>query len=157
MKIRLVIAAFVACLQLAAIGQNQAPYQVQCVTQDADGNITFRIWNPKAGKRYKQETALKEGIHAILFSGLSGAGTCQGQPALLKTSSEQENFRKIEEEFFSKDGRWRNFARQGDVGSASLEDTATKDMMVYIVRIARNDLRKYLEEQQIIKRLNNGF
>jgi hypothetical protein len=66
----------------------------------------------------------------------------------LKQSADLENFKKIESNFFSKNGVWKTFVR-----NASNE----QNTIGFEVMIGKDQLRKYLEEKQIIKSLNNGF
>jgi hypothetical protein len=59
-----------------------------------------------------------------------------------------ENFKKIESNFFSNKGIWKTFIR-----NATNEQNTTG----FEIMINKDQLRKYLEEKQIIKSLNNGF
>ncbi len=142
---------------LVSLSDNFKNYQTECVTLEADGYITIKIWDTKKGSRYKYNKAKKDAIHAILFSGISGGKGCSTQPPILNKSEEQENFKKIEKSFFAKKGKWSIFTRSSATVSTLPANLGKKKWKVYHVSISKNELRKYLEEQKIIKSLTNGF
>ena len=142
---------------LISFSDNFKNYQTECVTLEADGYITIKIWDTQKGSRYKYNKAKKDALHAILFSGISGGNGCSTQPPILNKSEEQENFKKIEKRFFAKKGKWILFTRSSATETTLPANLGIKHWKVYQVSISKNELRKYLEEQKIIKSLNNGF
>ncbi len=132
-------------------------YQTECVSLNTDAHVVIRIWNTKKGLKYKMENARKEAIHAILFSGIAAGNGCSTQPALLNTPEDRSNFKAIEKRFFSKKGEWSRFTRDGTENSFGTKNDISATCKIYQVSIARKDLRKYLEENKIIKPLNSGF
>lgn len=142
---------------LVSFSNNFKNYQTECVTLEADGYITIKIWDTQKGSRYKSNKAKKDALHAILFSGISGGNGCSTQPPILNKSEEQENFKKIEKRFFAKKGKWILFTRSSATESTLPTNLGVKNWKVYQVSISKNELRKYLEEQKIIKSLTNGF
>ena len=144
-------------LMLLSFASNNRNYQTECVTIETDGYVTIKIWDTKKGAKYKQEQARKDAIHAILFSGISGGNGCATQPPILNKTEELENFKTIEESFFAKKGKWSMFTRSSATESTLPANLGIKNWKVYQVSISKNELRKYLEEQKIIKSLTNGF
>ena len=49
------------------------------------------------------------------------------------------------------------FTRSSDTETALPASLGVKNWKVYRVSVSKNELRKYLEEQKIIKSLTNGF
>jgi hypothetical protein len=143
-------------VQFSFIASNRN-YQTECVTLETDGFVTIKIWNTKKGSTYKPEQARKDAVHSILYSGISGGNDCSSQPPILNKSEEQENFKSIEKSFFSKKGKWSMFTRSSATETTLPANLGIKNWKVYQVSISKNELRKYLEEQKIIKSLNNGF
>ena len=121
-------------------------YQINCVSIENEGYVKLKITNLIKPLEYQIEAASKDAIKAIL-SGYTST-QCQTQKPILKQSADLENFKKIESNFFSKNGVWKTFVR-----NASNEQNTTG----FEVMIGKDQLRKYLEEKQIIKSLNNGF
>lgn len=144
-------------LMLLSFANNNRSYQTECLTLETDGYLTIKIWDTKKAAKYKPEQARKDAIHAILFSGISGGSGCATQPPLLNKTEEQENFKSIEKSFFAKNGKWAMYTRSSATETTLPANLGIKNWKVYQVSISKNELRKYLEEQKIIKSLTNGF
>jgi len=140
---------------LLSFASNNLNYQTECVTIETDGYVTIKIWDTQKGEKYKPEQARKDAIHAILFSGISAGNGCSTQPPILNKTEEQENFKTIEKSFFAKKGKWSMLSSATE--STLLANLGLTNWKVYQVSISKNELRKYLEEQKIIKSLTNGF
>jgi len=144
-------------LSLPTYAQKQFAYQVECISVENNDSVTIKIWNTKKAKKYSQLQARKDAVHAILFSGVSGSNGCVTQKPLLSTPESIEAFKKIENYFFSKNGEWGKYTREASVATTLPQQIGDKKWKVYQVSISKDLLRKYLEEQKIIKSLNSGF
>ncbi len=144
------------CL-LTAFGTGNRTCQTECVTLETDGYVAVKIWDTKKGAKYKPEQARKDAIAALLYTGIAGTNGCVTQPPLLTGTNELDNFHQIEQDFFAKNGKWAMFTRSAATESAIPQNIGDKNWKVYKVSVSRNELRKYLEEQKIIKSLNSGF
>ena len=144
-------------LLLLSFVSNNRNYQTECLDTESDGYVTIKIWDQKKGVRYRLKQARKDAIHAILFSGISGGNGCITQPPILNTTEDKENFKTIEKGFFAKNGNWSMFTRSSETYNTSKNRLGIKTSKVYQLSISKNELRKYLEENKIIKSLNNGF
>jgi len=156
-KILLTIIIAIVVMSFYSLGNIKRTFQIECVTIETDGYLTIKIWDTKKGVNYKSEQARKDAIHVILFSGISEGNGCKTQPPILNTSEEQENFKTLEKSFFAKKGKWSMFIRSSSVETTLPKMIAAKNWKVYQISISKNELRKYLEDQNIIKVLNNGF
>ena len=132
-------------------------YQTECVSLDTDGYVSIRIWNTRKGLKYKLDQARKEAIHSILFSGIAGGNGCSTQPPILTSVDDQSSFEKVEKSFFSSKGNWSRFTRNGTENSFGTKNDISATCKIYQLSIAKKELRKYLEDNQIIKPLNSGF
>ena len=132
-------------------------YQVECCSVDVTGLISIRIWRSTRFKRYSYRQASRDAVHAILFSGVSGKNGCVTQKPLLSTPKSLDAFKKIENDFFSKNGEWSKYTREASVATTLPQQIGDKKWKVYKVSISKDLLRKYLEEQKVIKTLNSGF
>ena len=144
-------------LMLLSFSGKNRNYQTECITIETDGYLTIKIWDIKKGEKYNSEQARKDAVHAILFSGISAGISCSTQPPILNKTEEQENFKKIEKSFFAKKGRWSMYTRSSAKEITLPINIGVENWKVYQVSISKNELRKFLEEQNIIKSLNNGF
>jgi len=155
-KVKIITALACSLFLLSFITSNRS-YQTECVSIETDGYITIKIWDTQKGAKYKPEQARKDAINAILFSGIAGANGCTTQPPILNKVEEQELFKTIEKSFFSKNGKWATFTRSSAPETTLPANIGAKNWKVYQVSVSKNELRKYLEQQKIIKSLNNGF
>jgi len=136
---------------------NGRSFQTECVSLETDGYVTIKIWDTNKGKSYNAQQARKDAVAAILYSGISGTNGCSTQSPILNKAEEQQNFKSIEKKFFSRNGKWIVFTRSSAVETTLPNSLGDKKWKVYQVSVSRNELRKYLEEQKIIKALNTGF
>jgi hypothetical protein len=147
----------VISLMLHSFTYNKRTYQTQCVTLESDGYVTIKIWDTKKGSKYKPEQSRKDALHAILYSGIAGGTACTTQPPILNKTEEQEKFKSIEKSFFARKGKWSMFTRSSATETTLPANLGVKNWKVYQVSVSKNELRKFLEDQKIIKSLNNGF
>jgi hypothetical protein len=153
-----ILAILITCsFKLFSFATNNLSYQTECISMEMDGYITLKIWDTKKGVNYTSEQSRKDAIHAILYSGIAGIKGCTTQAPLLNKIEAQENFKNIEKSFFSIKGKWTMFTRNSEIETTLPENLGLKNWKVYQVSVSKNELRKYLEEQKIIKSLNNGF
>jgi hypothetical protein len=137
--------------------KNNINSQIEGVSVENGGYCTIKIWDTKNGEKYMLDQARKDAIYAILFSGIAESKTFPNQPPILNKAEDQINFKKIENTFFSENGKWSMFTNSSSIETTLPANLSTKNWRVYQVSVAKNALRKYLEEQKIIKSLNNGF
>ena len=147
----------ISSFTLFSFASNRKSYQTECISMEMDGYITLKIWDSKKGVKYTSEQSRKDAIHAILYSGIAGSKGCTTLSPLLSRMGAQENFKNIEKSFFSKKGKWTMFTRSSEIETTLPENLGIKNWKVYQVSVSKNELRKHLEEQKIIKALNNGF
>jgi hypothetical protein len=146
------------CFQFtnAVHSQTSKNYQIECISLETDGYVKLALWDTKLGEKYKPEQASKDAIYAILFAGVSGKSGCSLSP-LLSNTKEKENFKNIEKSFFSRNGIWKNFTRSSVQGTNQNFEAQEKKWMIVQIYVSKSELRKHLEDQKIIKRLNDGF
>ncbi|PQJ09125.1 hypothetical protein CJD36_020220 [Flavipsychrobacter stenotrophus] len=148
---------FVFSLGLLSFLPNDRNYQTECVSLESDGYLTIKIWDTQKRSLYKAVKARKDAVNAVLYSGVAGSNGCPTQPPILKTADEQEKFKSIEEAFFSRNGKWVMFTRSAATETTVPSHVENKSWKVYQVSVSKGELRKYLEENNIIKPLNQGF
>ena len=151
------IIAIVSCGLIMSFAPSNRNYQTECVSLETDGYVTIKIWDSKVGAKYKPEQARKDAIYALLYSGVAGSNSCSTQPPLLNESNEQNKFKSIEHDFFANRGKWSMFTRSSATETTIPQSIGDKNLKVYQVSVSRKELRKYLEEQKVIKSLNSGF
>lgn len=156
-KMKLILKFILFGLIFQSFNFNNYSYQIECVSIEKGGYAVLRVWDSKQGKNYKYEQARKDAVHAILFSGVPPTNSCVTQKPVLGDSESQKNFEKIQNEFFSKNGVWSKYTRMAETQDALPQSIGNKNWKVYQVSVAKDLLRKDLEDKQIIKPLNSGF
>ena len=141
-------------LLLLSCGAKKELYNIECISIENQGFVKLKLLNYKNPTDFNIESASKNAIKAVLYSGYSSTN-CQTQKPILKESSDIDNFKKIESNFFSSNGKWKTFVRNSlDTNNIKTEKTTIKE---FEIMVNKDQLRKYLEEQKIIKSLNTGF
>lgn len=141
-------------LLLLSCGAKKELYNIECVGIENEGYVKLKLLNYKNPTEFNIESASKNAIKAVLYSGYSSTN-CQTQKPILKESADIDNFKKIESNFFSANGKWKTFVRNSlDTYNIKTDKTKNKE---FVIMVNKDQLRKYLEEQKIIKSLNTGF
>jgi len=129
-------------------------YSIECISVENEGFVKLKLLNYVKPTKFKIEEASKDAIKALLYSGYSSTN-CPTQKPLLKETTDIDSFKKIEKDFFSKNGKWKTFTRNSlDIDNVKTEKTTIKE---FEIMVNKDQLRKYLEEQKIIKSLTTGF
>lgn len=129
-------------------------YSLECISMENEGFTKLKMLNYVNPTKFNIEAASKYAIKAILYVGYSSTN-CPTQKPLLKDNLDIYNFKKIEKKFFSKNGKWKTFIRNSsDINNLKTEKRTIKE---FEVLVNKELLRKFLEEQKIIKSLNTGF
>ena len=155
-SLQAILIAMSSLLLLSFVGNNRN-YQTQFITVETDGYITIKIWDTKKGSKYNFLQARKDAIHAILYSGIAGGNGNITQPPILNNTEAQNNFKNIEKSFFHKKGKWSMFVRSSATETTLPSNLGNTNWKVYQVSISKNELRKYLTDNKIIKSLTTGF
>jgi hypothetical protein len=148
------ILSFFMTLLLLSCGAKKELYNIECISIENEGYVKLKLLNYKNPTEFNIESASKNAIKVALYSGYSSTN-CQTQKPILKESADIDNFKKIESNFFSANGKWKTFVRNSlDTNNIKTDKTKNKE---FVIMVNKDQLRKYLEERKIIKSLNTGF
>ena len=148
------ILIFSVLLLILSCKSKKELYNIECISIENEGYVKLKMGNYVKPTKFNIESACKDAIKAVLYSGYSSTN-CQTQKPILKESTDIENFKKIEGDFFSTNGKWKTFVRNSlDTNNIKTGKTENKE---FVIMVNKDQLRKYLEEQKIIKSLNTGF
>jgi hypothetical protein len=148
------ILIFSVLLLILSCKSKKELYNIECISIENEGYVKLKMGNYVKPTEFNIESACKDAIKAVLYSGYSSTN-CPTQKPLLKESADIDNFKKIESDFFSSKGKWKTFIRNSlDIDNVKTEKKTIKE---FNIMVNKDQLRKYLEEQKIIKSLNTGF
>jgi hypothetical protein len=152
-----VVMCFLICFSIVKVsscfGQNfNCQYECQVIK---DGSIELVVWSSKKPQKYKLQKAQKDAIMAVIKTSIFSKN-CQNQPPLIKDSEAINSFKAIQKKFFSKNGDWKMFISNSEEFTLNFNQS-DKEPKKYKVLVLKSELRKYLENKNVIKPLNNGF
>lgn len=138
---------------------DQWRYEIEPVNVGTQGTYLVKAWTyaKKPEKAIKQ--AKKNAVHGIIFRGFSRKNRVSGQKPLADINSEIEH-KAFFKEFFKEGGRYLKFATTSNDGSIAPGDflKVGKEYKVgVVVSVNVSQLRKDLEDANIIKKLSAGF
>lgn len=131
--------------------------EFECLGSESNGILTVMLWNPSEGKRYELEDAKKDALQILLFKGFGLGENCGTQYNVLASEEELERFKAMSVTFFSKNGDWSNFVGVSTSGKRPSGDRIKEKWAVYTLKLSRLELKKYLQQKEVIRNLNSGF
>lgn len=150
-----VIGLLTSCHSVKEVEGTQAfgSHTILCMGVEGDGSQTLRSWGSGKNKADAIEQAKKNAVYEVIFKGIvSGDGECDKRP-LLNTPNAREKYQEYFDRFFSDGGEYRNFVTNEDENHTSRikADGGSQQAWSVIVRVKRNELRKQLISDGILK------
>lgn len=156
MKIR---TFFISLMLIAGISGAYAqhfgvPYGAgDCIAVDLDGTLTIRAYGVGKNRSTSKEQAMKNAVYNVIFKGVPVENNAYLSKPLIFEVNAEEKYNAFFTKFFSEGGAWEQFAdlhdrRAGSTSSSRRRVQASTDVTV---RVHRDKLRSYLEQNNIIK------
>lgn len=150
----LVTSVLVSCAPKLA----EFDYEMHCLGVGAQGTNLVKVYSYGKNQMDAIENAKLNAIHGILFKGIAGGSGCYQQPPMVKVSEKAAHQEFFDKFFRSK--RYLQFVNLSSDGSVNGEDryrVGNRYKIGVAVSIEKDALRKYLEDQGIIKSLGRFF
>lgn len=145
-------------LQAQNVEQNiDRRYDVICEGNGVEGTYLVRVWVYANKLNLKPERIRKYAIHGIIFKGVTGSAKCNGQKPLAKSLSVEEENKEYFDEFFEKKNAYLNFATIIEGTFQRVKVTKRQYKIGAVVSVSKDQLRKQLEADGIIRGLSTGF
>lgn len=156
MKIKTLL---ISILLIAGIGGTYAqsfgvPYGAgECIADDLDGTLTIRAYGVGKNRSTSKEQAMKNAVYNVIFKGVPVQNNAYLSRPLLFEANAEEKYNGFFTDFFSENGAWKQFADLHDkrLGSTSSSRRRVQASTDVTVRVHRDKLRSYLEQNNIIK------
>lgn len=132
-------------------------YDILCEGNGIEGTYLVRVWVYVNKHNLKPEQIRKYAIHGVIFKGVTGSTKCNGQKPLAKSLSVEEENKDYFDEFFEKKNAYFNFATIIEGTFERVKITKRQYKIGAVVSISKDQLRKQLEEDGIIRGLSTGF
>lgn len=132
-------------------------YDIICEGNGTEGTYLVKVWVYTNKLSIKPEVIRKYAVHGIIFKGVAGDAKCSGQKPMVKSLSVEEENKEYFTKFFEKDNAYLNFATIIEKTYDRVKVTKRQYKLGAIVSIAKDQLRKQLEADGIIRGLSSGF
>ena len=132
-------------------------YDILCEGNGVEGTYLVRIWVYANKLNLKPELIRRYAVHGVIFKGVTGSSTCSGQKPLAKSLSVEEENKEYFDKFFEKNNAYLNFATIVEGTFERVKVTKRQFKIGAIVSISKDQLRKQLEADGIIRGLSTGF
>lgn len=152
------------------IATEEFRYEIECAGEGTKGTYLVKVWSYFEIKNSKNisklmpvisEESKKNAVHGILFKGYSGGSgqKCRSQSPIVTAAEFERKQKKFLTSFFENDGLYMKYVTaSNDAAPNSIIKMGKKMYKVsMIVSVKKDDLRKYLEENNIIRGLTSGF
>jgi hypothetical protein len=135
-------------------------YEIEAVNTGIQGTYLIKVWSYSAKPEVAIEQAKKNAVHGIIFKGFAGKQGIPGQNPLATNSSIEKEKSSFFNEFFMDGGKYMKYVNLSNDGSVAAEDRlriGREYKIGVLVSVNVTQLRKFLEDERIIKSLSSGF
>lgn len=143
-----------ACSSQKPVSYN---YEMVCQGVGIQGSNLVKVYSYSKTMEGAIKQAKKDAVHGILFKGIVGGNGCSAQPPIV-SAEELSNNRAFFDNFFNADyERYVNLSSDGSVSTKDRLKIGNQYKVGVTVSVNKNELRRYLESQNIIKKLGHIF
>jgi len=132
-------------------------YEVQFIKTGVQGTEIFKVFAYGRNEKECTINAKADAIKAILFKGVPGSGIIR---PMVDEINAEEKYKEYFKSFLEPNGKYLNFVAISNDGSIDPDDrlkVGNKLKIGVLLVIQKDNLRKQLESDGIIKKLNYGF
>lgn len=142
-----------------AMYSSQYNYELACLGVGQDGTKLIKVWG--YGKKVDNAVydAKRTAVAAVIFRGVPGGNGAAPTPSLLPVDAYEKSM-DFFDEFFKDGGMYLNFVNlttDGTPGGADNIKMSHGYKVAVSASINFNELRKYLQDKGIVKRMDAGF
>lgn len=140
---------------------DQWRYEIECVNQGIHGTYQVKVWSYSKKPHVAIEQTKKNAVHGVVFKGYpSNQRKCTEQKPLARDPEAEKTFAEFFQKFFDDGGDYMKYvsvSSDGTPGPGDIMKVGKEYKVGIIVSVSKDELRKYLEDQKIIKGLSSGF
>jgi hypothetical protein len=153
----LLIILFFSCITIFCKDKpNEYKYEIELTEVSKHDVLVVKVWTFNKKPNVSEDIAIRNAIHGVIFKGLEDSGKIKGRRPLVEN---YDDYKSYFDDFF-KEKKYlefgkialNNYVEQGDVIKISREYKIGKTVVIAI-----SNLRKHLENDNIIKGLSDGF
>ncbi len=144
-------------LALAQNNSSEPSYDLECTKVNSDGYYTVKVWIMTSKEKNANELAKKFAIRGILFKGIEAGKECNSQKPWIDSPTFENEKSDFFKPFFKSGGKYLNYVSIANNSEPEIIKNKNGNYVGVIVSIAKDELRRDLEKEGIIKSLNSGF
>lgn len=133
-------------------------YEIVPVGVGSQGTVLIKVYSYAKNEKSAVELAKENAVHGVLFKGVVGGNGASAQPPIVKPE-EKEMHQDFFNDFFL-NGDYLQFVSLSSDGTVSSDDRLKVGNLYkigIIVSVNKAGLRKYLENEGIIKKFGSVF
>lgn len=160
MKIKLFFALslfmlFAVCATAKSKGDKPLQYDISAAGSGAQGTYLVKV-AVYTKKKVSDDDIIRAAVHGVLFKGVVGTERIPTQRPLAGKATVENEHAEFFEEFFSENGNYKNFASIVP-GTYTHVKAAKGYKEGATVTVMKDELRRALEDANVIRGLSNGF
>ena len=137
-------------------------YEITPVSVGAKGSVVVAVWSDSSNPVVAGEQAKKNAVHGVIFKGIPANGSVPGKRPLVPASTgdeQQQQQRQAEyfDRFFEDGGAYMRFVNLNREKQQVTRVDKRKYRVGVVVVVSYDELRRELENQGIVRKLDAGF
>lgn len=168
---RILLLALMVCLPVFAFAQSKQKkadketeawrYEIEPENVGTQGTAVVKVWSYSKSPQVAAEQAKKNAIHGVIFKGIPAKDRLKGRKPLVDDSAKESEHADFFKSFFANGGEFQRFVALTNNGAIEAGDVMKVDKKEYkvgvVVTVSYSELRSYLEDKGIVRKLNSGF
>lgn len=138
----------------------KARYEIEAIEVGLQGTCLVKVWSYSKKPTVAAAQAAKNAVHGVIFKGIPGKDRIPGKKPLVANASVESQYADFFKTFFADGGPYMKYVTLTNNGAIEGGDVMKvgKEYKVGVnVSVNNSELRKALEEQGVVKKLNSGF
>ena len=145
-----------ASKQLNRTDTGQFVYEIEGVSNGAQGSYLVKVWTYSPTKYADIEKCKKNAVHGVIFKGYAGYGAVRPQAPLVREPGAEQTYADYFNTFFANGGEYNRYVTV-TAGSQEIVKVGRQYKVGLVVSVSKDMLRKTLEEAGVVKALGHGF
>lgn len=156
---KVLILLFCSLCTLSTIAKKDIPlkYDIVCAGSGSQGTYLVEVSVYVEKPNTNIDLIKKAAVHGVIFRGFTGAQGCTSQRPIIRETTAAQQHGDYFQAFFQPNGQFISYATLIDGSTQTTKIDKKAYRMTAVVSVAKDQLRKALEDAGIIKNLSNGF
>lgn len=131
-------------------------YEIEPVNVSTQGTCVIKVSSYSKKARIAEEQDKKNAVHGVIYKGVPAKDRIPAKKPLV-TAQEAADHQKFFDDFFADGGAYMQFVALTTSGAPEITKVGKEYKVGITVTVSYSELRNYLEQQGVIKKLGAGF